>query len=154
VKARDSQRAALQYLIRLTDEMDISDKVIQEERKRLLALVETVSESFAHISAVSTEKIKQAECMEEEATKARTSARKSRTRMAKKRQLDKDFWVLRLPDSGVGAPLVYGEEHPVVDAATLIKEPPKLFLPRKPQSRANLKNKVLPISMSYLEEPV
>lgn len=120
VKAQESQRAALQYLIRLTDEMDIEDKVIQEERKALLGIVQTLDEVFARLSVVRTEKIKQAERMEELATKARSTARKARTRMSKQRQQDREFWVLRLPDSNVvGAPLLYDE---VTDPADLIKQ--------------------------------
>jgi hypothetical protein len=121
VKAQESQRAALQYLIRLTDEMDIDDKVIQEERKALLGVVQTLDEVFARLSAVRTEKIKQAERMEELATKARSTARKARTRMSKQRQQDREFWVLRLPDSNVDTQLIYDEE-PAINPADLIKQ--------------------------------
>jgi hypothetical protein len=119
VKAQESQKAALQWLVRLADELDIEDEALQKERGELLPLIQTLQEAFQFLTRVRQNKIKQAEAMEEVATKARSGARKVRARIMKKKAVEKEFWVLRLPDSNVDVPIIYGED---IDPANLFKE--------------------------------
>jgi len=130
VKAQESQKAALQWLIRLADELDIDDEYLQNERAQLLPLIQTLQESLQTLTRIRQEKIKQAEAMEEVATEARHKARKVRTRVAKKKAQEKEFWVLRLPDSNIDVPIVYGED---VDPANLFKEAADAILDKEKQ---------------------
>ena len=68
--------------------------------------------------------------MEEVATEARQKARKVRTRVAKKKAQEKEFWVLRLPDSTIDVPIIYGED---VDPASLFKEASEAILEKEKQ---------------------
>jgi hypothetical protein len=132
VKAQESQKATLQWLIRLADELDIDDEFLQKERAQLLPLIQTLQESLQTLTRIRQDKIKQAEAMEEVATEARQKARKVRTRVAKKKAQEKEFWVLRLPDSNIDVPIVYGES---IDPADLFKEAANAILDKEKQSR-------------------
>lgn len=132
VKAQESQKAALQWLVRLADELDIEDKALQKERGELLPLIQTLQDAFQKLTAIRTVRIKQAEAMEEEATKARSNARKVRTRIMKKKAIEKDFWVLRLPDSNVDVPIIYGED---IDPANLFKDAADAILEKEKSKR-------------------
>ena len=106
IKAQESQKTALRWLVQLSEEMDIEDDQLQQERNLLLPLIATLQDAFKKLSLVRQAKVRQAEAMEEVSTRARRTSRKARTR---KKKEDKDFWVLRL-NSGVDVPLIYGED--------------------------------------------
>ena len=73
----------------------------------------------------------QAEAMEEVVIDARKKARVTRTRAAKKKkQQDANFWVLRLPNSNIDVPMVYGG---TLDPATLFKEAAQAILEKEKQ---------------------
>jgi hypothetical protein len=80
------------------------------------------------LNRIRQNKIKQAEAMEEVGTEARQKARKVRTRVAKKKAQEQEFWVLRLPDSNIDVPIVYGEE---IDPANLFKEAANAILDKE-----------------------
>lgn len=129
VKAHESQKVALSYLMRLADELDIDDPTLQEERQRLIPLIESMQKTLKELTAIRQVKVKQAEKMEEVATKARRKAGSVRSRIAKrehdKRMQNKDFFVLRLPDSDVDIPVIDGDVDPLTlieDAVKAIRE--------------------------------
>ena len=131
VKAHESQKAALQWLIRLADELDIDDAFLQKERAQLIPLIQTLQTSLQTLTNIRQEKIKQAEAMEEVVIDARKKARVTRTRAAKKKkQQDANFWVLRLPNSNIDVPMVYGG---TLDPATLFKEAAQAILEKEKQ---------------------
>jgi len=113
VKAHESQKTTLQWLIRLADELDIDDPALQKERSQLLPLIQTMQGTLQQLAQIQQVKIKQAEVMEATVTKARRKAGLVRTRIAKKadqkKEKEKDFWVLRLPDSNLDVPIALGE---------------------------------------------
>jgi hypothetical protein len=129
VKAQEAQKAALGWLIRLADEMDIDDPTLQEERRQLIPLIQTMQGALSKLTAIRQIKVKQAERMEEIATTARRKAVGVRSRIAKreheKRMQNKDFFVLRLPESNVDIPVISGDIDPlqlVEDAVKAIRE--------------------------------
>jgi hypothetical protein len=128
VKAHESQKTALQWLIRFADELDIDDEALQKERAQLIPLIQTLQDSLQTLNRIRQNKIKQAEAMEEVGTEARQKARKVRTRVAKKKAQEQEFWVLRLPDSNIDVPIVYGEE---IDPANLFKEAANAILDKE-----------------------
>lgn len=128
IKAQESQKAALQWLIRLSDELDIDDEDIQKERSQLLPLIHTLQDSLQTLTRIRQEKIKQAEAMEEVVTKARSTARKVRNRIAKKKLQEREFWVLRLPNSNIDVPIVYSED---VNPINLLEEAAKAILEKE-----------------------
>jgi hypothetical protein len=114
VKAQEAQKSALGWLMRLADEMDIDDPTLQEERNELLPLIKTMQETLGKLTAIRQVKVKQAERMEEVASKARRKAAAVRRRVAKKEiEKSKDFFVLRLPESNVDIPVMAGDVDPL-----------------------------------------
>ena len=134
VKAQESQKAALQWLVRLADELDVDDVALQKERGELLPLIQTLQDAFRTLTHIRQTKIKQAEAMEEVATKARSGARKVRARITKNKTVEKEFWVLRLPDSNVDVPIIYGED---VNPADLFKEAADAILEKEKSKQIN-----------------
>jgi len=129
VKAHESQKATIAWLTRLFDELDIDDPAMQEERKALTPIIQTLQTAFREIGEIRQNKIRQAEQMEELVSKARSRARLVRERITKNdvnqhKMMDNDFWVLRLPDSSVDVPITAGD----VDPMELLKEAGKAIL--------------------------
>jgi hypothetical protein len=129
VKAQEAQKAAVGWLTRLADEMDIDDPTLQQERNALIPLIMSMQDSLKKLTAIRQVKVKQAEQMEEIATKARRKAGAVRSRIAKKaqdeRMKNKAFFVLRLPESNVDLPVLSGDVDPlqlVEDAVKAIRE--------------------------------
>lgn len=77
VKAQESQKAALQWLIRLADELDIDDQEIQTERAKLLPIIQSLQPVLTTLTEIRKTKIRQAEEMEEIAITARNRAREA-----------------------------------------------------------------------------
>jgi len=127
VKAHE--KATIAWLTRLFDELDIDDPAMQEERKALTPIIQTLQTAFREIGEIRQNKIRQAEQMEELVSKARSRARLVRERITKNdvnqhKMMDNDFWVLRLPDSSVDVPITAGD----VDPMELLKEAGKAIL--------------------------
>jgi len=111
VKAQEAQKSALQWLIRLADELDIDDPEIQEEREKLLPIIQSLQPVLSTLTEIRKTKIKQAEEMEEVAISARNQTRQARLRLARKVKPPKEeFWIMRLPNSNVDIPVVVGED--------------------------------------------
>ena len=120
VKAQEAQRSALQWLLRFCDELDVEDKELQEERAKLLPVIQSLQEALSTLTTVRKTKIRQAEEMEEVATNARNRARQARMRISKKaKQPKEEFWLMRLPNSNIDIPVVVGQEK---TPAELFKE--------------------------------
>ncbi len=128
IKAQESQKAALQWIIRLADELDIEDDDLQEERNTLLPLIKTLQDVNQQLTQIRQTKVSQAVKMEELATNARRKAQRVRTRITKKKDVDKEFWVLKLPDSGVSVPILYDEN---VDPVSVFKQAAEAILEKE-----------------------
>jgi len=121
VKAQESQKAAVQWLIQLANELDIDDEALQKERSQLLPLIQTMQTSLQALTRIREEKIQQAVAMEEFVTTSRQKARQVRTRLAKMkiRNNSEEMGTIRLPDSDIDIPVLFDEDMSPIN---LIKE--------------------------------
>jgi hypothetical protein len=141
VKAHEAQKSALNWLVRMADEMDIDDPSMQDELKTLLPLITSMQKAAKQLTDIRKAKIQQAEQMEEIATKARTAARKVRHRISKKtaaerKEVKEEFFLMRLPDSSVDMPLYFGQDDPMAAfkeaADAIIKKEKSKYEPEEP----------------------
>lgn len=111
-QAADAQKAVLNWLLRLGDNMD------DEEKKLLAPVIREVQASLKKLQTIQTDKVNQAVKMEELVTKGRRTARKARLRILEREAKERkhklgDFWVTRLPDSSLDIPVPTEGENPL-----------------------------------------
>lgn len=140
VKAHEAQKDALQWLIRLADELDVDDEEIQQERAKLLPLIQSLQPVLVTLTEIRKTKIQQAEEMEEVATTARNRAREARVRLAKrkvKKLPEAEFWIMQLPESNVSIPMIVGEEKTVSE---ILKDAADAILDKERLKQAEAEN--------------
>ncbi len=129
VKAYDAQKGALLWLTRLVDELDIDDPALQEERNRVVSMVQSLQPVFQELSKIREDKIKQAEEMEEMASKVRVKARAVRNRIAKNTaaKSKKELTMFRVSGTATDIPLLskYNPLELIKEASEAIRKKPE-----------------------------